>query len=66
MYGIDFPESPGVNDSFILEGWDDIPPYRRDFDTMKYAEETFFPREGRTTNDPTEYMKKKLYPDEEK
>ena len=66
MFGIDFPESPGVNDSFILEGWDNIPPYRRDFDTKKYSEETFFPREGRTTNDPTEYMKKKLYPDEEK
>ena len=36
MYGIDFPGSPGVNDQFILEGWDGIPPYRRDFDTKKY------------------------------
>jgi NADH-quinone oxidoreductase subunit C len=66
MFGIDFPGSPRVDESFVLEGWDDIPPYRRDFDTLKYAEETFFPREGRTTNDPTEYMKKKLYPDEKK
>ncbi|MEA3496319.1 MAG: NADH-quinone oxidoreductase subunit C [Bacteroidota bacterium] len=66
MFGIDFPGSPRVDESFILEGWDDIPPYRRDFDTKKYSEETFFPREGRTTNDPAEYMKKKLYPDEEK
>ena len=66
MFGIDFPGSPRVDESFILEGWDDIPPYRRDFDTKKYSEETFFPREGRTTNDPTEYMKKKLYSDEEK
>lgn len=64
MFGIDFPNSPRVNESFILEGWDDIPPMRRDFDTEKFSRETFFPREGRTTNDPTEYMKKKIYPDE--
>ncbi len=66
MFGIDFPGSPRVDEPFILEGWDDIPPYRRDFDTLKYAEETFFPREGRDSNDPAEHMKKKLYPDEEK
>lgn len=64
MFGIDFPGSPRVDDSFILEGWDNIPPYRRDFDTIKYAEETFFPREGRESNDPTEYMKNKMYSDE--
>ena len=60
MFGIDFPGSPRVDESFILEGWDGIPPYRRDFDTKKYSEETFFPRLGRKTNDPAEYMKKKL------
>jgi NADH-quinone oxidoreductase subunit C len=64
MYGIDFPGSPRLNESFILEGWDNIPPMRRDFDTKKYAEETFFPRERPKTNDPSEYMKSKLYPDE--
>lgn len=64
MFGIDFPGSPGVDESFILEGWDGIPPYRRDFDTKTYSEETFFPRPGRSTNDPAEYMKSKLYPDE--
>ena len=63
MYGIDFPGSPGVDENFILEGWDGIPPMRREFDTKKYSEETFFPREGRKTNDPQEYMKSKLYPD---
>jgi len=61
MFGIDFPGSPGVDDSFILEGWNDIPPYRRDFDTKVYAEETFFPRPGRKTNDPAEYMKKNVH-----
>ncbi len=64
MFGIDFPGSPEVNDPFIMEYWDDIPPYRRDFDTKKYSEETYFPREGRSTNEPGEYMKKRLYPNE--
>ena len=64
MYGINFPGSPRVDEPFLLEGWDNIPPMRRDFDTRKYAEETYFPRPGRETNDPAEYMKQKLYPDE--
>jgi len=64
MFGINFPGSPKVDEPFILEGWTDIPPYRRDFDTKKYSEETYFPRPGRSTNDPETYMKQKLYPDE--
>lgn len=63
MFGINFPGSPRVDESFILEGWDNIPPYRRDFDTKKYSEETYFPRPGRETHDPAQYMKKKLYPE---
>lgn len=62
MYGINFPGSPRINENFILEGWDDIPPYRRDFDTKAYSEKTFFPRPGRKSNDPAEHMKKKMYP----
>jgi NADH-quinone oxidoreductase subunit C len=65
MFGIDFPGSPRLDEDFILEGWDNIPPYRRDFDTKKYSEETYFPREGRFTHDPEEYMKEKLYPEKE-
>ncbi len=65
MFGIDFPNSPRVNESFILEGWHEIPPYRRDFDTRKYSEETFFPRPGRETHDPAEYMKQQLYAEED-
>jgi NADH-quinone oxidoreductase subunit C len=64
MFGIDFPNSPRIDEAFILEGWQDIPPYRRDFDTKKYSDETYFPRPGRVTHDPAEYMKKKLYPEE--
>jgi NADH-quinone oxidoreductase subunit C len=63
MFGIDFPDSPGVNDEFILEGWIDIPPYRRDFDTLKFAEENFRQRPGRETRDPAQHMKDQLYPD---
>ena len=63
MFGIDFPDSPGVNDDFILEGWNDIPPYRRDFDTLKFSEQNFSQRPGRETKDPAEHMKQQLYPD---
>jgi NADH-quinone oxidoreductase subunit C len=66
MFGIDFPGSPDVDKPFILEGWDDKPPYRRDFDTKEYSEDTYFPRPGRESNDPAEYMRSKMYPDEEK
>lgn len=66
MYGIDFPGSPRVDEPMILEGWDNIPPMRREFDTRKYSEETFFPREGRETHDPAAVMAEKNYPGEEK
>ncbi|MEI2768886.1 MAG: NADH-quinone oxidoreductase subunit C [Nitrosomonas sp.] len=41
MFGIDFPGSPRLHEEFILEGWNDIPPYRRDFDTLKYARDSY-------------------------
>ena len=64
MFGIDFPGSPRVDEPFILEGWNDVPPMRREFDTKQYSETTYFPRPGRSTNDPAEYMRRKLYPKE--
>jgi NADH-quinone oxidoreductase subunit C len=63
MFGIAFPDSPRVDEDFILEGWREIPPYRRDFDTLKYSNETFAPRPGRETRDPARHMKEQLYPD---
>ena len=63
MFGIDFPDSPGVHEDFILEGWNDIPPYRRDFDTLKFSENNFSQRPGRETKDPAEHMKQQLYSD---
>ncbi len=62
MFGIDFPGSPGVEEDFILEGWIDLPPYRRDFDTKKFSDENYNHRPGRETHDPAEYMKQQLYP----
>jgi NADH-quinone oxidoreductase subunit C len=64
MFGIDFPDSPGVNDDFILEGWNDIPPYRRDFDTLEFSKKNFSHQSGRETRDPATHMKQQLYPDE--
>ena len=64
MFGISFPGSPRMEEPFVLEDWDGPPPYRRDFDTKKYAEETYFPRPGRETHDPAEHMKKALYPED--
>jgi len=61
MFGIDFPGSPRVDEPMILEGWDNIPPMRKEFDTKKYSEETYFPREGRASCDPVKIMEKKLY-----
>jgi NADH-quinone oxidoreductase subunit C len=63
MFGIDFPGSPGIGEDFILEGWREIPPYRRDFDTLRYAEERFSQRPGRETHEPAEFMKQRLYPE---
>lgn len=65
MFGISFPGSPRLNDDFILEGWDNKPPMRRDFKTKEYSEETYFPRPGRETHDPETYMREKMYPESE-
>ena len=62
MFGIDFPGSPRIGEEFILEGWHDIPPYRRDFDTLKYAQEAYAERPGRVTHDPETHMREQMYP----
>ena len=62
MFGIDFPGSPRIEEEFILEGWNSIPPYRRDFDTLKYAQEAYAERPGRVTHDPETHMRLQMYP----
>lgn len=63
MFGITFPGSPRVDEEFILEGWTDLPPYRRDFDTLAYSQQTYNDRPGRETHDPKTHMQKTLYAD---
>lgn len=52
MYGIHFPGSPRQGVDFMLEGWTAMPPMRRDFDTVKYCEDTYGFRPGRSHVDP--------------
>ena len=58
-----FSRQPGdkrSSDHGVLGRYSSLP--ERDFDTKKYSEETYFPREGRGSNDPSEYMKEKTLP----
>lgn len=63
MVGIEFPGSPRLNDEFFLEGWDQIPPMRREFNIVEFCEARFPIREGRETTDPKTTMKENLYPE---
>lgn len=63
MFGIVFPGSPRLYDDFALEGWIDLPPYRRDFDTKAFSERAFVHRPGRETHDPATHMRERLYPE---
>jgi len=49
MYGIKFIGNPTLYD-FALEDWQEIPPLRREFDTLKYVNEHFDFRKGREDN----------------
>ena len=62
LWGIDFPGSPRVEEDFCLEGWDEIPPMRREFDTVEYCERTFTNREGSGTVNPREHMAEIIFP----
>jgi len=46
MFGIEFPGLIAKKE-FILEDWDDIPPMRKEFDTLEYVNDSFWEREGR-------------------
>ncbi len=46
MYGIQFNGLVGAQE-FILEDWDDMPPMRRDFDTVEYVDDNYTFRPGR-------------------
>ncbi len=46
LFGIEFTGLVGDKE-FVLEGWDDIPPMRRDFDTVQYSKDHYYFRPGR-------------------
>ena len=56
MFGIRFEGSPRQGVPFILEGWKDMPPMRRDFDTLKYSLAHYEDRPGRTSVDTRRYV----------
>ncbi len=56
MFGISFPGNPREGEDFLLEGWKDIPPMRRDFETEEYAMRTFGERQPREHTDPRQYI----------
>ena len=62
LWGIDFPGSPRLEEDFVLEGWEDIPPMRREFDTVAYCERTYTSRDGRASVDPREHMAEIIFP----
>ena len=56
MYGIDFPGNPRQNEDFLLEDWKEMPPMRRDFDTLEYSISTYGERRERLHTDPRKYI----------
>lgn len=41
MFGIEFTGNPNLTPLF-LEGWEEIPPFRKDFDTREYVKEKYY------------------------
>ncbi len=59
MFGIQFEGLIG-REEFILEDWEHMPPMRRDFDTAKFVEKTYFYRPGREdAKDVREYVQER-------
>jgi len=59
MFGISFPGNPREGEDFLLEGWNEIPPMRRDFDTLKYSMENFGERRAREHTDVRELISRR-------
>ncbi|MBU0553925.1 NADH-quinone oxidoreductase subunit C [Myxococcota bacterium] len=56
MFGLKFPGSPRVGEPFNLEGWRDMPPMRRDFDTVKFVRDSIPERPGRQAINTRDYI----------
>ena len=44
LFGINFEGNPNLSPLF-LEDWEEIPPFRKDFDTRKYVKEKYYSEE---------------------
>lgn len=44
LFGINFEGNPNLSELF-LEDWEEIPPFRKDFDTRKYVKEKYYREE---------------------
>lgn len=44
LFGINFEGNPNLSPLF-LEDWEEIPPFRKDFDTRKYVKEKYYQEE---------------------
>lgn len=44
MFGINFPGNPNLSPLF-LEGWEEIPPLRKDFDTREFVRRKYYGEE---------------------
>jgi NADH-quinone oxidoreductase subunit C len=51
MFGIKVRGNPDSGKPFILENWHEIPPMRKDFDSIKYATEHYEARHREETNE---------------
>ncbi len=56
MFGISFPGNPREGEDFLLEGWKDIPPMRKDFLTEEYSMKLYGERQPREHLDPRQYI----------
>ncbi len=51
MFGIKVRGNPDSGKPFLLENWHDLPPMRKDFDSIKYATEHYEARHRKENND---------------
>lgn len=59
FFGVAFPGNPDYEKQLILEGWDDIPPMRKDFDPRAYSDKKFTKRDPKENFEVTDKTSKR-------
>ncbi len=57
FFGVEFDGNPEALQQLFLEGWDDIPPLRKDFDAKAYSDKKYSKREYTTDFNTKEDLK---------